>query len=106
VIGALLSDKLITVDLFDESVNKNTFSAWLEQSLIPILDKEYVIVMDNASFHKGKEIKKIITDAGHILEYLPTYSPDLNPIEQKWAQAKSIRRKYNCSINSLFTYYL
>jgi len=26
-----------------------------------------------------------IKDAGHILEYLPPYSPDLNPIEKKWA---------------------
>ena len=105
-IGALLGNRLITVDLFDTSINKNTFIAWLEQSLIPSLSDKSVIVMDNASFHKGQEIKKLILDAGHILEYLPTYSPDLNPIEHKWSQAKSIRRKYNCSINSLFKYYL
>ncbi|MDP3010106.1 MAG: transposase, partial [Methylococcales bacterium] len=27
------------------------------------------------------------------LEYLPPYSPDINPIEKKWAQAKAIRRQ-------------
>jgi len=40
--------------------------------------------------------------AGHILEYLPPYSPDLNPIEHKWAQAKSARRKHSCDIDTLF----
>ncbi len=34
--------------------------------------------------------------------FLPPYSPDLNPIEQKWAQAKSIRRKYDISVEELF----
>jgi transposase len=42
--------------------------------------------MDNASFHKRQDIQEAITQAGHILEYLPPYSPDLNPIEKKWAQ--------------------
>jgi len=44
-----------------------------------------------------------IMEAGHILEYLPPYSPDFNPIEKKWAQTKSIRRKERCSINDLFS---
>jgi transposase len=62
--------------------------------------------MDNASFHKNKSMQKIIKDAGHILEYLPPYSPDLNPIEHTWATAKSIRKKHNCSIDDLFSKYL
>jgi len=41
---------------------------------------------------------------GYILEFLPPYSPDLNPIEHKWAQAKSIRSKKRCDINELFSY--
>ena len=62
--------------------------------------------MDNAIFHKGKAMQKAIKDAGHILEYLPVYSPDLNPIEHAWAQAKSIRKKYKCSIDDIFSKYL
>jgi transposase len=62
--------------------------------------------MDNASFHKGEEMQRIIRDSGHILLYLPPYSPDLNPIEHKWAQAKSIRRTKNCSIDEIFNTYL
>jgi transposase len=40
--------------------------------------------------------------AGHSLVYLPPYSPDLNPIEKKWAQAKAIRRQKRCSVDELF----
>ncbi|WP_176486992.1 hypothetical protein [Candidatus Regiella insecticola] len=31
------------------------------------------------------------------------YSPDFNPIEHKWAQAKARRRKYRCDIDTLFS---
>ena len=39
--------------------------------------------MDNVTFHKNKNILKMIKDKGHIIEFLPSYSPDLNPIENK-----------------------
>ena len=38
-----------------------------------------------------------------VLSFLPPYSPDLNPIEHKWAQLKFIRRKKKCSIDEIFT---
>ncbi len=50
-------------------------------------------MMDNATFHKKHNIQQVIIDAGYMVEYLPTYSPDLNPIEHKWAQAKSKKQK-------------
>ncbi len=58
--------------------------------------------MDNAAFHKSLTTRKLIEAHGHILEYLPPYSPDFNPIENKWAQAKAIRRAHQCSIDELF----
>ena len=61
------------------------------------LPKQSVVVMDNAAFHKRKDILEAILAAGHTLEYLPSYSPDLNPIEKKWAQAKAIRRRKQLS---------
>ena len=61
--------------------------------------------MDNASFHKRLDIQKAIRGAGHILLFLPPYSPQLNPIEHKWAQAKAIRKQKHCSIYELFSLY-
>ena len=105
-IGALIGKTLLTVSLFMSNVNTEIFSSWIEQDLLPKLPKNSMIIMDNASFHKGRAMQEKIKEAGHILEYLPPYSPDFNPIEQKWAQAKSIRRKKRCSIHELFSKYL
>jgi len=102
VIGALFGKKLLTVSLFDQNINTDIFNNWVSQDLIPKLPAKSIIVMDNAAFHKSKDMRNEIQVAGHILEYLPPYSPDLNPIEHKWAQAKSIKKKHFCDIDVLF----
>ncbi|CAO3673642.1 unnamed protein product [Rhizopus stolonifer] len=51
--------------------------------------KEHYIAMDNAHIHTHENIKKYIEYRGYKCVYLPTYTPELNPIEQFWAVAKS-----------------
>jgi transposase len=102
VIGALLGGALLTINLFQTTINSLIFTQWVELDLVPVLPPKSVVIMDNAAFHKSSEMKEILHKAGHILLYLPPYSPDLNPIEHKWAQAKAIRRKYQCSLEHLF----
>lgn len=104
-IGALVENKLITASLFETSINSDIFYNWCEQDLIPILPSKSIIVMDNATFHKRKDIQELIHHSKHKLEYLPPYSPDLNPIEHKWAQLKSIRRKFALNVDELFKSY-
>jgi transposase len=106
VIGALVAGALAAVCLFSCHIDSNVFHAWIINSLLPILPANTVIIMDNASFHKSQDTQTAIRQAGHILEYLPSYSPDLNPIEHKWAHAKAIRRKHQCSIEELFQLYV
>lgn len=101
-IGALLKGTLLTISLFTGSINSDVFHAWITQDLLPKIAEKSVIVMDNATFHKRNDTQQAITNSGHILEYLPVYSPDFNPIEHKWAQAKATRRRYHCSIDELF----
>jgi hypothetical protein len=101
-IGALIDNKLLVISLFDQNVNTEVFNCWVDNQLIPNLPPKSVVVMDNASFHKSQTMQAKIHLAGHVLEYLPAYSPDLNQIEHKWAQAKSLRRKHSCDIDSLF----
>jgi len=103
VIRALLASVLLTAALFTGSVNADVFFAWLAQDLLPKLPTTSVIAMDNASFHKRDDVRRLIEQAGHSLEFLPPYSPDLNPIEHKWAHAKALRRKQNCSTDTLFS---
>lgn len=102
VIGALQNNDLITLCAFQGNIDSKIFDAWVAQDLLPKLPESSVIVMDNAAFHKPLDIQQRIQQAGHSLEYLPAYSPDLNPIELKWAHAKALRRKYRCDIDTLF----
>lgn len=102
VIGALLNNELLTVTLVDGSIDADVFHAWLRHELLPELPDNSVVVMDNAAFHKRDDIQEAVTSCGHELEFLPPYSPDLNPIEHKWAQAKALRRKQRCSVDELF----
>jgi transposase len=102
VIGALIGNALLTVMLLSGVVNTGVFTSWIQEDLLPKLPPKSIIVMDNATFHKGEKMKLSITNAGHTLLYLPPYSPDLNPIEHKWAESKHTRRKLTCSIDELF----
>ncbi|MGG2140689.1 IS630 family transposase [Symbiopectobacterium sp. RP] len=106
VIGALLGTTLFAIGLFDININSDVFYSWVTQVLIPVLPKNRVIVMDNATFHKKHNIQQVIIDAGYMVEYLPTYSPDLNPIEHKWAQAKSKKRESGCDTEILFSVHM
>lgn len=101
-IGAITDFEFLTVTLFDAYVDSDVFYAWLIEDLLPKVPSRAVIVMDNASFHKRDDMIEAIEKAGHIPEFLPPYSPDLNPIEKKWAQAKSIRRRLRCDPFDLF----
>jgi transposase len=102
VIGAMLGSALLTVSLFQTTINSTVFNAWVIQDLIPKLPEQSIVVMDNASFHKNQDMVIALGAAGHTLLYLPPYSPDLNPIEKKWAEIKAARRRELCSIEKLF----
>ncbi|MCF7521604.1 IS630 family transposase [Neisseria sp. ZJ106] len=101
-IGVLYGGRLFAVGLFDCSINSRIFDTWVEQLLIPQLPDNSVVVMDNAVFHKGK-VEALLKDKGHTVLWLPPYSPDLNPIEKKWAWLKAGRRKFGVmSVDELF----
>ena len=90
VIGALYGKMLFALDCLKTNVNKEIFYSWCKFTLIPRLKRKCVIVMDNASFHK--RVQKLLNRHGHRILFLPPYSPDLNPIEKKWAQVKFLRQ--------------
>jgi transposase len=49
--------------------------------------------MDNLPSHKVAGIREAIKAAGAELRYLPSYSPDFNPIEQFFAKLNALLRK-------------
>ena len=70
-----------------------SFTAWVEQFLVPTLSPGDIVIMDNLGSHKGQPVRKAIRSAGAKLLFLPPYSPDLNPIEQVFAKLKLLLRK-------------
>jgi putative transposase len=79
--------------LFEGSCDHLTVNAWLEEQLMPLLKNPSIVIMDNAPFHKKKEIADILEEHGHVLLPLPPYSPDMNPIEETFGGFKR-RRDY------------
>jgi transposase len=69
------------------------FETYVERVLAPTLRKGQVVVMDNLSAHKGERVRELIEDRGCELLYLPSYSPDLNPIEEAFSKIKGLLRK-------------
>ena len=52
--------------------------------------------MDSLSSHKRQRVREFIEDADAHLEFLPAYSPDLNPIEMVFAKIKRLLRSLAC----------
>ncbi len=69
------------------------FEKYLQTVLLPSLDKDAVIVMDNMRSHHAKNVKAVLEQSGFKYMYLPPYSPDLNPIEKLWSKIKAFLRK-------------
>lgn len=101
MIGGLINNRFIAPFTFQGGCNADVFNVWLEHILTPLLKKGTTIIMDNAAFHKSVKTREIIESAGCYLLYLPTYSPDLNPIEHCWHTLKSKLRPLiqNCNSN-------
>jgi transposase len=69
------------------------FEVYIEYFLAPTLSEGQVVVMDNLGAHRPKRIRELIEARGAELVFLPSYSPDLNPIEQAFSKIKNILRK-------------
>jgi transposase len=64
------------------------FNKWVKESFIKELKVEQVVIMDNAAFHNSQKTQDLIEAIGCRLIFLPSYSPNLNPIEKFWNNMK------------------
>lgn len=75
------------------TVDGVVFLRYVKRYLVPSLRTGDVVIMDNLNFHKMKVVRDAIEAVGATPIYLPTYSPELNPIELWWADMKRALRK-------------
>jgi len=69
------------------------FEAYVERFLAPSLSPGRVVVMDNLSAHRTQRVRELIEGRGCELWFLPSYSPDLNPIEEAFSKVKGYLRR-------------
>jgi transposase len=101
IIAATNQNRWVAPLRFEGYCTTEVVDAWGESCLAPCLKPGQVVILDNASFHKASRIEQIAQSKGAKLLPLPTYSPDLNPIEQRWGVTKARLRKHKTPQQSL-----
>jgi len=79
--------------VLDGAINREAFEAFVEQSLLPTLLPGQIVILDNLAVHKSPRARAVIEGAGCQLHFLPSYSPDFNPIELAFSKLKQQLRK-------------
>jgi transposase len=91
-IAGLSGDGLVAPFVVDQPMNREIFTQYVRQFLVPELEPGDVVILDNLSSHKGSEAAALVEASGATLLFLPPYSPDLNPIEMVFAKLKQMLR--------------
>jgi transposase len=75
------------------SSDTDSFGRYMREVLAPHLEAGQIVLMDNLSVHTSKWVRELIEEKGCQLWLLPSYSPDMNPIEEAFSKVKGILRK-------------
>ena len=95
-LGALGAGGMAAAMATEAATSGAVFHAWLERVLLPELRRarpDAVLVLDNLRAHKTRAVRDLLDRSGFAYRYLPSYSPDLSPIEPAWAKLKAELRR-------------
>lgn len=93
IVAGICQGKWIAPLEYSGTTDSVLFEFWFEKCLLKEVHEGSVIVLDNASFHKKSILPGLAHNKQCEVLFLPPYSPDLNPIEKKWAWLKRTLRK-------------
>lgn len=89
--------------ILEGAMDTVAFETYIETQVCPTLLPDDIVIMDNLSVHKSHRVCELIEARGAHLEYLPAYSPDLNPIELCWSKVKTVLRSAKAkTVDALF----
>jgi transposase len=75
------------------ATDASAFEAYVEHFLAPSLSEGQVVVLDGLGAHRTEKVRELIESRGADLVFLPSYSPDLSPIEEAFSKIKALVRK-------------
>jgi transposase len=79
--------------LFDAAITGDTFAGYIRHLLGPTLQPGQIVVTDNLRAHHDERAQAAIEARGAELWFLPSYSPDLTPIEEGFSKLKAYLRR-------------
>lgn len=88
-IAALRCDGLTAPWVIEGAMDGDMFETYMETQLAPTLKKGEVVILDNLPAHKREGARRAVEKCGAWLLFLPSYSPDLNPIELAFSKFKA-----------------
>jgi transposase len=92
IVGALALDGWQAM-IVEGAMDRPAFDAFIEHLLVPWLRPGQIVILDNLSTHKSETARRLVEAKGCRWVFLPTYSPDFNPIEMMWSKLKAHLRK-------------
>ena len=102
MLPALSIDGVLHLEVVENAVTGADFRRFVE-GLLPRMNEfplpNSVLVIDNASIHKFDGIREMVEGRGARLMYLPSYSPDFNPIELAFSTIKQWLRSNRDHVN-------
>jgi transposase len=93
IIAGLCQGKWVAPMEYGGTTDSVLFEFWFVNHLLKEVKPGSVIVLDNATFHKKSVLPELAHKYGCRVLFLPPYSPDLNPIEKRWAWLKKLLKK-------------
>ena len=80
VMGALGLKGMIAPLAYKGTLNGDFFRVYVKEVLAPAMKKGEILILDNLSPHKVKNVLEPLIDKGINVIFLPAYSPDFSPI--------------------------
>ena len=99
-IGILSTEGAEDVYITDGTVDCDKFLEFVRQNLLPLLmpfngqNPNSIVILDNASIHHVDQVVELITSVSALIRFLPPYSPDMNPIEELFAEIKQYQANH------------
>lgn len=93
LISSITLDGMGPAMSIEGSSDTESFGVYMRNILAPQLKSGQIVIMDNLSIHRSAWVRELIEEKGCELWLLPSYSPDLNPIEEAFSKVKNLIRK-------------
>jgi transposase len=104
LLAALMPGGVQATMVVEGAADTAVMTVFVEQVLVPQLVPGQVVVWDNLSVHKARQLTILIQGCGCEVLFLPPYSPDFNPIERAFSKLKTALRQVEArTLEALWT---